>query len=57
MNVPTIIVAAIVAAVFIAIVITDIRRRKKGAGCSCGCGSCAMRDICHEKSSAETENL
>ena len=49
---PTIIVAAIVAAVFLAIVITGIRNRKKGKGsCSCGCSGCGMKDTCHPQSS------
>ena len=45
MNASTIIVAAIVAAVFLAIVIREIRNRKKGKGsCSCGgsCDACGM---------------
>lgn len=51
MNAPTIIVASVVAAVFIAIVINEIRKRKSGkGGCSCGCGGCAMRDTCHPDS-------
>ena len=45
---PTLIVAAIVAAVFLAIIITGIRNKKKGKGsCSCGCSGCGMSDICH----------
>jgi len=49
MNAPTIIVASVVAVIFIAIVINGIRRRKSGkGGCSCGCGGCAMRDTCHQ---------
>ena len=50
MNAPTIIIAAIVAAVFVAIVVNEIKKRKSGRGsCSCGCGSCGMKDICHQK--------
>ena len=51
MNLPTIIVAAVVAAVF-AIVITGIRNKKKGKhSCSCGgsCGACGMNGSCHNK--------
>ena len=49
MNWPTVIVAAVVAAIFIAIVVGEIRKRKNGGGgCSCGCGGCAMRDTCHQ---------
>ncbi len=51
MNLPTIIVLVIVAALFVAIIVNEIVKRKKGkAGCSCGCGGCAMKDVCHDKS-------
>ena len=48
MNLPTLIVAAIVAAVFVAVICIQIRDRKNGK-CSCGgsCGSCAMSGSCH----------
>ena len=50
MNWPTIIVAAVIAAVFVAIVVSEVRKRKSGrGGCSCGCGGCAMSDVCHAK--------
>ncbi|MBQ5592178.1 MAG: FeoB-associated Cys-rich membrane protein [Clostridia bacterium] len=50
LNLPTIIVAAIVAAVFIAIVAKSISDKKKGKpSCSCGCSGCAMKDTCHSK--------
>ncbi|MBQ7822489.1 MAG: FeoB-associated Cys-rich membrane protein [Clostridia bacterium] len=45
---PTIIVAAIIAVIFVAIVVTGIRNKMKGkSSCSCGCDSCGMG--CHEK--------
>lgn len=48
MNIPTIIVAAIIAVIFLSIVITGIRNKKKGkGGCSCGCSGCGMSDTCH----------
>ena len=50
MDWPTILVAAVVAIVFVAIVVNEIRNRKKGKGsCSCGgsCGGCAMSGSCH----------
>ena len=48
MNVPTIIVLAIVLIVFAAIIIRGIINRKNGkSGCSCGCSGCGMSDICH----------
>lgn len=43
MDWPTIIVAAIIGVIFVAIVVTEIRNRIKGtASCSCGgnCGAC-----------------
>lgn len=50
-NLPTIIVASIVALIFIAIVVVNIRNKKKGKGsCSCGgsCGACPMSESCHK---------
>ena len=50
MNWPTIIVAGIVALVFIAIVTSAIINKKKGKhACSCGggCSGCAMSGTCH----------
>lgn len=45
---PTIIVAALVAAALVAIAVNGIRNKKKGkTSCSCGCGGCAMKDSCH----------
>ena len=44
MNWPTIIVASLVALVFVVIVAFEVRKRKSGKGsCSCGgsCGGCA----------------
>ena len=52
MNLPTIIVAAIVTAVFIWIVVASIHNKKKGkTSCSCGggCAGCAMEGSCHSK--------
>ncbi len=49
MNIPTLVIALIIALVFLAIVIKGIINRKKGKGsCSCGCGGCAMSDFCHK---------
>lgn len=49
MNAPTIIIAVIIAAIFIAIVVTGIRNKKNGkSSCSCGCGGCAMKESCHK---------
>lgn len=49
-NLATVIVAALVAVVFLLIIINGIRKKKKGKGsCSCGCSGCAMSEICHSK--------
>ena len=48
MNVPTLIVLAIVVAVFVRIVAKMIVDKKKGkSSCPCGCSGCAMKDSCH----------
>ena len=47
---PTIIIASLVAILFVAIVVSEIRNRKNGKGsCSCGssCGSCGMNCHCN----------
>ncbi|MBQ8028566.1 MAG: FeoB-associated Cys-rich membrane protein [Clostridia bacterium] len=45
---PTIIVGAVVAIIFVAIVVNEIKKRKQGkGGCSCGCSGCALKDSCH----------
>ncbi len=48
MNLPTIIVLGVVAAVFIAVVINEIRKKRQGkSSCSCGCSGCAFKNRCH----------
>lgn len=48
--IPTIIVGAIVAAVFVAIIVNEIRKKKKGiSSCGCGCENCASAGMCHPK--------
>lgn len=50
MNLPTVLITLLVAAVFFAIVIKGIRNKKSGkGGCSCGCSGCSMSEICHSK--------
>lgn len=59
MNWPTIIVAAVVAAVFLTIVIKGVINRKNGKSyCKCGggCGSCALKDTCHGKDKGNTKD-
>lgn len=51
MNWPTIIIAAVIAVIFLVIVIKGIINKKNGKhSCSCGgnCGACGICD-CHEK--------
>lgn len=53
MNIPTFLVASLVAFIFIAIIVTGIRNKKKGkSSCSCGgsCGACPMSEKCHSDS-------
>ena len=47
MNFPTALLAAAVAAVFISIVVSGVRRRKRGGGCSGGCGCSGCAGPCH----------
>lgn len=49
MNLPTVIISAIIAIIFIAIVVTSIINRKKGkVSCSCagGCSGCTANGGC-----------
>ena len=47
----TIVVVAVVAAIFTAIVVCRIRAHKQGkSGCGCGCDRCAMSGMCHSQS-------
>lgn len=51
MNLPTILIAAVILAVFVAIVAGEIKKRKRGGGCGCGCGcgcsGCPGAGLCH----------
>lgn len=51
MNLPTLLLAALVAAVFAAIVIHGARKRKRGGpgGCGCGCAGCPNAGLCHPR--------
>ena len=45
---PTIIIASLLAAVFVAIVVNEIRKKKQGkSSCNCG-GSCGACGLCHK---------
>ncbi len=46
---PTLIVSAVIGILVIAIIISEIKKRKSGKGsCSCGCGGCQLKDSCHK---------
>ncbi len=56
MNLPTVIVASVIALVVIAIIVNEIKKRKDGkGGCSCGgsCPGCAMNGTCHKPKDEE----
>lgn len=54
MNLPTLLIAALVAAVFVAIVASGMRKRKKGGtGCGCGCAGCPNAGLCHPQEPAQ----
>jgi len=47
-NLPTIIIGILVAAVFIAVAARCVYNWKQGkGGCSCGCGGCPHSGFCH----------
>ena len=52
MNWPTIIIAAIVLTVFLAIVISTIRNKKLGKGACSSCGGCSLQGQCHSAGAA-----
>ncbi len=50
MNLSTIIIAAVIAIVFVSIIVRGIYNRKhRKGGCGCGCGSCPNSGLCHPK--------
>ncbi|MBO5196300.1 MAG: FeoB-associated Cys-rich membrane protein [Clostridia bacterium] len=50
MNAPTIIIASVIAIIFIAIIVNEIIKKKQGkSSCSCGCNGCAFSESCHKK--------
>lgn len=52
MNLPTLLIAVLVATVFVAIVTSGMRKRKKGGtGCGCGCAGCPNAGLCHPQES------
>lgn len=49
-NLSTIIVSAVLAAVFAGVIYTMIKNKKKGkSSCGCGCSSCPLSGSCHQK--------
>ena len=51
MNASTIIVSALVALLFVAIIVKGIKNKKAGK-CSCGCSGCSMADVCQKNKGA-----
>lgn len=47
MNLPTIIVSALVAALFLAVLLRGIYNRRHGKGGCCGCSGCPHSSQCH----------
>lgn len=60
-NLPTIIIASVIAVIFVAIVVTQIINKKKGkSSCSCGgsCGNCGASSFCHpQRDKDEDKNI
>ena len=57
MNIPTILIAALIAVVFAAIVTSGMRKRKRGGtscscSCGCGCAGCPSAGLCHPQEQA-----
>ncbi len=53
--IPTIIISAVIGLVFVAIVVNEIIKRKKGKpSCSCG-GNCGACGLCHFDKDAENK--
>ncbi len=49
-NLPTLLIAAVVAVLFIAVVVRGLIKRKRGeSGCGCGCSNCPNSRLCHRK--------
>ncbi len=56
MNLPTILIAAVIAAIFIAIIVQGIRSRKRGSGgCGCGCAGCPNAGMCHPQGQSQAK--
>lgn len=50
MNLPTLLIALVILAVFVAIIARGIHNKRKGkSGCGCGCDSCPSSGACHPK--------
>lgn len=47
MNLPTVLISLVILAIFIAIVVSEVKKRKYGGECGCGCSGCANAGLCH----------
>ena len=54
LNLPTILISAVIIAVFLLIVVKGIINRKQGkSSCGCNCEGCAMKGNCHPEKEAK----
>ncbi len=50
MNLPTLLIGLVILAVFAAIVVSEVKKRRNGkGGCGCGCDHCPSAGACHPK--------
>lgn len=50
MNIPTMVILTIIGVIFLTILVSEIKKKRRGEGsCSCGCSGCANADFCHTK--------
>lgn len=48
-NYVTILVGAVVLAIFVAVIMSLVKKKKSGGGsCSCGCSGCPNSSLCHK---------
>ena len=56
-NGATILIGSVLLGVLVAIVVSLIRKKKRGeTSCGCGCSGCAMKELCHSAKKSETES-
>ena len=45
-NLPTILIALLILAAFVAVIVRGVRKRRQGGGCGCGCSGCGGACAC-----------